>query len=104
TTTDLAGIEDALPAPGMDIVASHEARDVVERGLLKLNPMQRHVLELAYFESLTMKEIAEQTGESLGNIRHHYYRGLGKLRECLCEADEASDVRLARKEMSNAKA
>jgi RNA polymerase sigma-70 factor (ECF subfamily) len=64
-TTDLAGIENALPAPGSDIVASHEARDVIEQGLLKLNQVQRRVLELAYFESLTMKEIAEQYSTSL---------------------------------------
>ena len=51
-----------------------------------------------------MKEIAEETGESLGNVRHHYYRGLDKLRDQLSEADQASEVRVAQKEMGNAKA
>jgi DNA-directed RNA polymerase specialized sigma24 family protein len=51
-----------------------------------------------------MKEIAEETGESLGNVRHHYYRGLDKLRDHLSEADQASAVRVARKEMGDAKA
>jgi RNA polymerase sigma-70 factor (ECF subfamily) len=27
-----------------------------------------------------MKEIADKTGDSLVNVRHHYYRGLQKLR------------------------
>ena len=27
-----------------------------------------------------MKEIADKTGNSLSNVRHHYYRGLQKLR------------------------
>ncbi len=26
-----------------------------------------------------MKEIANKTGDSLSNVRHHYYRGLEKL-------------------------
>jgi DNA-directed RNA polymerase specialized sigma24 family protein len=62
------------------------------------------VLQLAYFEGLTMKEIAEETGESLGNVRHHYYRGLDKLRDYLSEADQANEVRGARREMGDAKA
>jgi len=27
-----------------------------------------------------MKEVADKTGNSLSNVRHHYYRGLQKLR------------------------
>jgi DNA-directed RNA polymerase specialized sigma24 family protein len=33
-----------------------------------------------------MREIAEQTGESLANVRNHYYRGLEKLR-CILGPD-----------------
>lgn len=55
TTTDLSGVENALPAPGTDLVAFHEAKEVVDQGLLTLTPMQRRVLQMAYFESLTMK-------------------------------------------------
>jgi DNA-directed RNA polymerase specialized sigma24 family protein len=29
---------------------------------------------------MSLKEIAAETGESLGNVRHHYYRGLSHLR------------------------
>jgi RNA polymerase sigma-70 factor (ECF subfamily) len=47
--------------------------------------MQRRVLELAYFEGLSLREIAEEVGESLGNVRHHYYRGLSKLRAFLTQ-------------------
>jgi len=103
-STDIAGIEDTLPIEAVDISASYEAREVIQRGLQALSPVQKRVLQLAYFEGLTMKEIAEGTGESLGNVRHHYYRGLDKLRDHLSEADQASEVRVARKELGDAKA
>jgi RNA polymerase sigma-70 factor (ECF subfamily) len=103
-STNIDAIEDTLPTEGAGIPASHEAREVIQRGLQALSPVQKRVLHLAYFEGLTMKEIADQTGESLGNVRHHYYRGLDKLREKLSGADQGSEVRVARKELGNAKA
>lgn len=42
---------------------------------------QLRTIELHFFEGHTLAEIAEQTGQSLVNIRHHYYRGLEKLRK-----------------------
>ncbi len=103
-STDIAAIEDTLETDGADVTASHEAREIIQRALQVLSPEQKHVLHLAYFEGLTMKEIADETRESLGNVRHHYYRGLDKLRDHLSEADQASEVRVARKEMGDAKA
>ena len=104
TNTDITAIEDTLLTEGGSILASHEAREVIQRALQILSPGQKHVLHLAYFEGLSMKEIAEEMGESLGNVRHHYYRSLDKLRDHLSEADQASEVRVARKEMGDAKA
>jgi len=103
-STDIATVEDSLLTEGASISASHEARDFIHRGLEVLSPVQKRVLHLAYFEGLTMKEIAEETGETLGNVRHHYYRGLDKLRDHLSQANQASEVRVARKEMGDAKA
>ncbi|MBZ5667550.1 MAG: sigma-70 family RNA polymerase sigma factor [Acidobacteriia bacterium] len=103
-STDIAAIEDTLPMEAADISASYEAREVIQRGLQALSPVQNRVLQLAYFEGLTMKEIADETGESLGNVRHHYYRGLDKLRDHLSEGDQASEVRVASKELGDAKA
>ncbi len=42
---------------------------------------QRNTLSLHFYEGYTFAEIAEKLGQSLGNVRHHYYRGLEKLRE-----------------------
>src|SRR5260370_27116122 len=103
-STDIAAIEDTLPTEGAGIPASHEARELIQRGLQALSPLQKRVLHLAYFEGLTMKEVARETGESLGNVRHHYYRGLDKLRDQLSEADGTNEGRIARKEMGDAKA
>jgi len=41
---------------------------------------QRNTLSLYFYEGYTFAEIAEKLGQSLGNIRNHYYRGLERLR------------------------
>lgn len=48
--------------------------------LTRLSLEQRHTIELFFFEGYTLKEIAERTGQSLGNVRSYYYRGLERLR------------------------
>jgi len=51
-------------------------------GLLEgLTGDQRDTLTLHFFEGYTFDEIALKLGQSLGNIRNHYYRGLDKLRK-----------------------
>jgi RNA polymerase sigma-70 factor (ECF subfamily) len=42
---------------------------------------QRDTLTLHFFEGYTFDEIARKLGQSFGNIRNHYYRGLDKLRK-----------------------
>jgi RNA polymerase sigma-70 factor, ECF subfamily len=46
-----------------------------------LSPAQLSTIELYFFEGYTLEEIADRLGQSLGNIRNHYYRGLEKLRK-----------------------
>jgi RNA polymerase sigma-70 factor, ECF subfamily len=48
-----------------------------------LSADQLRTIELHFFEGYTLEEIAERTGQSLVNVRHHYYRGLQKLRKSL---------------------
>ncbi len=57
-----------------------ELRLLLQQGLASLNAAQRRVIEMATYPGLSMLEISNQTGESLVNVRHHYYRGLKKLR------------------------
>jgi len=46
-----------------------------------LSPDQLTTIELHFFEGCTLEEVAERMGQSLGKVRHHYYRGLEKLRK-----------------------
>jgi RNA polymerase sigma-70 factor (ECF subfamily) len=48
---------------------------------------QRETFRLHFFEGCTFTEIAEKLGQSYANIRHHYYRGLEKLRKHADEND-----------------
>ena len=53
----------------------------LERALAELPEAQRRTLEMFYFEGLELQEIADERNELLGNVRHHYYRGLERLRK-----------------------
>jgi len=46
-----------------------------------LTELQRQTLKLFYFEDLELREISERLKEPLGNVRHHFYRGLERLRK-----------------------
>ena len=72
--------------PGSDAsVPPAEAARLVRQLLAQLGERQRRTIEMACFDGLTMQEIAAATGESVGNVRHHYYRGIAKLRALLAE-------------------
>jgi RNA polymerase sigma-70 factor, ECF subfamily len=58
-------------------------RTVLQRALEDLTAEQRETLRLCFFEGHTLEEVAVQLGQSYGNVRHHYYRGLEKLRKHL---------------------
>jgi RNA polymerase sigma-70 factor, ECF subfamily len=76
-------------------LAPVETREFLRQGLRQISAVQRRTLELAYFEGLSLREIAERTGESLGNVRHHYYRGLSHLRSVLLERNEKESGNVA---------
>jgi len=61
--------------------SSDDILEIVQQGLAMLAPKQREAVELVCFEGLLLREVADRTKESLGNVRHHYYRGIEKLRE-----------------------
>lgn len=92
-----------LPA---DIVHfnDQEIRQLVTEALGSLNETQNKVLKLAYFEGLSLKEIAERTEDSLGNVRHHYYRGLNRLRAVIKSEPATEKLRLRKQEQADANA
>lgn len=62
-----------------------EVACLVEQVLALLEPRQRKVIELTYFEGLTAEEIAKATGNSASSVRNNLYRGLSKLRNAVLE-------------------
>jgi RNA polymerase sigma-70 factor (ECF subfamily) len=46
---------------------------------------QQQTITMFFFQGMTLKEIAERRNETFSNVRHHYYRGLEKLRGLLEE-------------------
>ena len=55
-----------------------EVACLVEQVLALLEPHQRKVIELTYFEGLTAEEVAEATGHSASSVRNNLYRGLSR--------------------------
>lgn len=53
----------------------------LEKAFEELPEVQRRTLDLFYFQGLELREISERLNEPLGNVRHHFYRGLERLRK-----------------------
>ncbi len=76
-------IEDCVIAGGPDLRDETERKltiDKVRTVLAEMNPDQRKLLELAFFQGLTHTEIAEKTGEPLGTVKTRIRSGLQFLR------------------------
>ena len=71
-----------------DAARIFEARREIEKAFRVIHPIERRVIELTCFQGLSFIEIAALVGGSVGSVRHHYYRGLSKLRVFLSDAGE----------------
>jgi RNA polymerase sigma-70 factor (ECF subfamily) len=58
-----------------------DRREALQSWFAELSENQRQTLHLFFFEGYTFEEIAAKLGQSVGNARNHYYRGLDKLRK-----------------------
>jgi len=85
----LFAIDDEVESGNLRTPASMEYERTLEGmiGRAKLREMldsltedQWETLRLHFFEGYTLSENARKKEQSLGNIRHHFYRGLEKLR------------------------
>ena len=69
-----------------DSVAGRLGNGGLQRAFEALSEDQRQTLRLHFFEGYTFGEIASELGQSTGNIRHHYFRGLNRLRKQIFDA------------------
>ncbi len=63
--------------PSTDVI---DGKAILDRLRETLSTEQRETLELHLFEGYSLREIAEKSGQSIGNVRHRYYRALDRLR------------------------
>lgn len=84
-------IERSVLQPSTDHI---DGKDILHRLREKLSPEQRKTLELHFFEGYTFREIAEQSGQTIGNVRHHYYRALDTLRSHLSPKKDGKSERI----------
>lgn len=58
-----------------------DRKEALQSWCNQLSESQQQTLYLFFFEGYTFDEIAEKLGQTVGNARNHYYRGLDKLRK-----------------------
>lgn len=81
--TDIGSLDDTLLGD-TDLereLGSKMDRAGLKRAFQELPPAQRQTLESFYFEGLDLREISAKFRQPLGNTRHHFYRGLERLRK-----------------------
>ena len=61
-------------------------REGLKKVMEELTADQRETLRLHFYEGYTLTEIGQKLTQSVGNVRHHYYRGLEKLRKQVRES------------------
>lgn len=85
----VATIPVALPDDPRSAATRRQLGDRVRAALGKLEPLQRQVLEIAYFEDLSQSEVATRLDVPLGTVKTWTRSGLQRLRQLLPQEDWA---------------
>ncbi len=86
------GGQNVAPDKLLDEVAAQVTVDRLLAAFDTLTGPQRHAVRMHIFEGASLREISEETGESVKNIRHHYYRGIERLRK-VAKAEQGKEAR-----------
>jgi RNA polymerase sigma-70 factor, ECF subfamily len=79
-TESLQGEHEALAGePGVD----HELSDWLDKGLTRLTPEQRLVMEMAYVMGYSLDEIADMTGSPVSTVKARMFHARVKLRNVM---------------------
>lgn len=87
TRVDLADVENELSerghskGGGQDCDAGLLENSSLKRAFDGLSDDQRETLRLFFVEGYALPEIAVKLNQTHGNVKHHYFRGLEKLRK-----------------------
>lgn len=87
--TDIDEVIDTLPDSKAGVERLDDSIDTalragdLEETFERLSENQRQTLRLFFVEGYTLDEIATKLGQSKGNVKHHYFRALDRLRRQL---------------------
>lgn len=89
TRVELDDAQQKVSNPQIEIRQFEESIDAslgrsdVQKMFESLSENQRITLKRHFFDGYTLDEVAAELGQSRDNVRHHYFRGLDKLRKQL---------------------
>ena len=86
TQVDLEDVARELGDTGYKTAIDGLEHEGLRKLFHSLSENQRQTLRLFFFEGLTLHEIALKLGQTRGNVKNHYFRGLDKLRKQLLTA------------------
>jgi RNA polymerase sigma-70 factor (ECF subfamily) len=76
-------------------LSMEEGAHLIQQAMKQLDEKQRATVEAYFFQGLSLHEISDELGDSFGNVRHHLYRGLEKMRKLLggtAQPEESSET------------
>jgi RNA polymerase sigma-70 factor (ECF subfamily) len=87
----MTATRDSSPGP-QEIVDDSWLSWRVSRALEELDATQREVIELAYFQGLSQREMSQRTGVPIGTIKTRTRRALKGLRNGLVDLDTSRET------------
>jgi RNA polymerase sigma-70 factor (ECF subfamily) len=88
----VSATRDSSPGP-QEIVDDSWLSWRISRALEELDAPHREVIELAYYQGLSQREISRRTGVALGTVKTRTTSALKRLREGIADRDNLREVR-----------